>query len=166
MILTYIAKRNVHVLVYLSVFSNICTQIFYKFNKLFPYESLESKFDLAIKNVKVNQRSPLKLFCQKSLNFSMKSYILQFSYVWSCHKISQGQPKVIRWTLNYLGVSSVLNTTYQISSQLVHWFQRRRLLKVFTTNRHGGHIGHVTWTVFSQSKEAHMKFCYKWHSGF
>ena len=50
MILTYIAKK-IHVLIYLTAFSNFCTQIFYKFHKLFPYESQESKFGLAIKNV-------------------------------------------------------------------------------------------------------------------
>ena len=44
MILTYIVK-NVHVLIYLTVFINFCTQIFNKFNQLFPYESQESKFD-------------------------------------------------------------------------------------------------------------------------
>ena len=41
---------------------NFCSQIFYKFHKLFPYESMESKFDLAIKNVKVNPRSLLEHF--------------------------------------------------------------------------------------------------------
>ena len=61
MILTYNAK-TVHVLIYLTVFINFCTQIFYKYNKLFPYESQESKFDLAIKNVKVNQRLSLEHF--------------------------------------------------------------------------------------------------------
>ena len=33
--------KNVHVLIYLTVFINFCTQIFYKFHKLFPYESPE-----------------------------------------------------------------------------------------------------------------------------
>ena len=38
---------------------------------------------------------------------------------------------------------------------------------VFTMNKHGGHVGHVTWTVFPQLKEAlYIKFCYNRPSGF
>ena len=73
-----ILENNVHLLIYLTVFVNFCSQIFFKFHKLFPYESLESKFDLAIKNVKVNPRSSLEHFWGKSLKLSMKSYVLNF----------------------------------------------------------------------------------------
>ena len=38
MILIYIAK-TIYVLVYVTAFINFCTQIFYKFHKLFPYET-------------------------------------------------------------------------------------------------------------------------------
>ena len=38
MILTYIAKK-VYVLIYVTAFINFCTQIFYKFHKLFPCET-------------------------------------------------------------------------------------------------------------------------------
>ena len=60
----------------------------------------------------------------------------------------------LRPYLNYLGITSVPSATYQISKQLVNWFQRIRVLKVFTMNRHGGHVGHVTETVFPQPEEA------------
>ena len=58
-------QNNVHVLISLTICINFCSQIFYKFHKLFPYESPESKFDLAIKNVKVNSRSSLEHFWGK-----------------------------------------------------------------------------------------------------
>ena len=46
------------------------------------------------------------------------------------------------------------NGTYQISKQSVHWFQRGKVLKVFTMNRHGSYVDHMTWSVFPQPKEA------------
>ena len=87
-------QNNVHVLMYLTVLINFCSQIFYKFHK-----AQKAKFDLAIKNVKVNPRSSSEHFWVKSLKLSMKSYILKFSHVWSCRKISQGLPKVIIQTI-------------------------------------------------------------------
>ena len=98
-----------NVLISLTVFINLYSQIFYKLHKLFPYESPESKFDLAIKNVKVNPRSSLEHFGEKSLKLSMKSYVLKFPHVWSCRKISQGH------YLNYLGITLVPNATYYVS---------------------------------------------------
>ena len=59
-------------------------------------------------------------------------------------KIGQGQPKVI---FNNLSSTLVRNATYQVSRHSIHWFNRRRFVKVFTMNRHSGHIGHVTWTI-------------------
>ena len=59
MILTYNANKS-----YLTVFIKFCTKIFDKFHEFFQYES---KFDLAIKNVKVNPRSSLEHFGQKIL---------------------------------------------------------------------------------------------------
>ena len=58
-------QNNMNVLISLTVFINFCSQIFYKFHKLFPYESPESKIDLAIKNVKVNPRSSWEHFWGK-----------------------------------------------------------------------------------------------------
>ena len=49
--------------------------------------------------------------------------------------------------MNNLGSTVVLNATYQVSHPSVHWFLRKRFLKAFTIYGHGGHIGHVTWTV-------------------
>ena len=75
MIMPHIAKKNAYVHIYLTVFINFCIQICYKFHKLFSYDSPENKFNLAIKNVKVNPRSSLKYFGQLSSKPSMKSYV-------------------------------------------------------------------------------------------
>ena len=32
---------------------------------------------------------------------------------------------------------------------------RRRVLKVFAINSHGGHLGHVTWTIYTNSFSSH-----------
>ena len=47
----------------------------------------------------------------------------------------------------------------------------RRFLKVFTINEHGGHLGHVTCTIFINflscfTRRLHMKFGTDWPSGF
>ena len=46
----------------------------------------------------------------------------------------------------YPSITSVPNAIYQISTKSAQYFQRRAL-KVFTMNRHGSHVGHVTWVV-------------------
>ena len=33
-----------------------------------------------------------------------------------------------------------------MEEQSAQWFWRRRFFKVFTSNGHGGHLGHVIWT--------------------
>ena len=43
--------------------------------------------------------------------------------------------------------------------------------KVFTIYGHGGHLGHVTWTIYinfcsSFTRRLHMKFGFHWPSGF
>ena len=43
--------------------------------------------------------------------------------------------------------------------------------KVFTIYRFGGHLGHVTWTVYINFRSSipwrlHMKFDFDWPSGF
>ena len=47
---------------------------------------------------------------------------------------------------------------------------RRRVLKVFAINSHGGHLGHVTWAIYTNSfpllRMLHMKFGFDWPSGF
>ena len=43
--------------------------------------------------------------------------------------------------------------------------------KVFTIYRHGGHLGHVTWTIYINfgspfPMKLHIKFGFDWSSGF
>ena len=44
-------------------------------------------------------------------------------------------------------------------------------LRVFTIYGHGGHLGHVTWTIYtyfgsSFPRRLHIKFGFDWPSGF
>ena len=44
-------------------------------------------------------------------------------------------------------------------------------LKVFAIYSHGGHLGHVTWTIYTNFRSPflrmlHMKFGFDWPSGF
>ena len=44
-------------------------------------------------------------------------------------------------------------------------------LKVFTIYGHGGHLGHVTWTIYTNfsspfPRRLHIKFDFDWESGF
>ena len=68
----------------------------------------------------------------------------------SCRKIGQVNPRSLFELSRYYFSP---NATYQISRQFVHWFQRRKVLNVFTMNRPGSYADHMTWTVFSQLKE-------------
>ena len=47
----------------------------------------------------------------------------------------------------------------------------KKILKVFTINGHGGHIGHVTCTIYINflshfPRKIHMKFGIEWPIGF
>ena len=51
------------------------------------------------------------------------------------------------------------------------WFLRRRFFKVFTIYWHGGHLGHVTWTIYIKFSSffpmrLHIKFGFDSPSGF
>ena len=51
------------------------------------------------------------------------------------------------------------------------WFWRRGFLKVFTIYGHGGHFGHVTWSIYINfrspfPRRLHIKFCFNWSSVF
>ena len=97
MILTYTAK-NVYWLIYLTTLINFCTQIFNKFHKLFPRESQETNLILPWK-CQSQSIASLEHFWAKIFKTFHEIYVLEFSHVWSCHKIGQGQPKVIIWTI-------------------------------------------------------------------
>ena len=99
----------------------------------------------------------------------MKSYVLAFSHIWPCctkrSRSTQGHH------LNNLGSTWVTDATYIVPRPLVHWFWRRRFLKVFTIYRHGGHLGHVTkltCTNFHSHSPIsfHMNFGFKWPACF
>ena len=102
--------NNVHLLIYLTVFINFCSQIFYKFHKLLPYESLESKFDLAIKNVKVNLRSSLEHFLGKIFK---TSHEILCSKISPCLILPKNKSRSTQdHYLNCLGITLVRNATY------------------------------------------------------
>ena len=84
---------------------------------------------------------------------------------------SNGSRSTHGHNLNNLGSTRIENATYQVSRSSVKWFWRRRFFKVFTIYGHGGHLGHVTrtvWTIFRSPDpwRLHMKFGYNWPSGF
>ena len=66
--------------------------------------------------------------------------------IWPCRKIGQGQPRVIIWA--NLVVLKQPDAAYKVSRSSAFWF-RRRFFKVFTIYGHGGHLGHVTRTVWT-----------------
>ena len=87
--------------------------------------------------------------------------------IWPCRKIGQGQPRVIIWTnlavLEYL----MLHTKFQGHRP----FRSREDFKVFAKYGHGGHFGHVTWTILTNFRcpitwRFHMKFRFNRPSGF
>ena len=41
------------------------------------------------------------------------------------------------------------DATYQVLKQLAQWFWRRRYFKVLSIFEHGGNIGHVTGTIYT-----------------
>ena len=80
------------------------------FHKLFPYESLESKFDLAIKNVKVSPRSSLEHFWGKI--FKTFNEILFFK-IFPCLILPKNKSRSTQGHyVNYLGITLVPNATY------------------------------------------------------
>ena len=59
----------------------------------------------------------------------------------------------------------------QVSKSLAFWFWRRKFLKGFAIYSHGGHLGHVTLTVYTNFhslflRMLHIKFGFDWPSGF
>ena len=65
--------------------------------------------------------------------------------LWNRSRSTQGHH------LNKLGSTRAPNVAYQVSRSSAFWFWRRRFFKVFTIYGHGGHLGHVTWTVWFSS---------------
>ena len=91
------------------LFNYLLTSTPYKYHKLFPYESLESKFDLAIKNVKVNPRTSLEHFWGKI--FKTFHEIL-CSKIFPCLILPKNKSRSPQGHyLNYLDITLVPNAT-------------------------------------------------------
>ena len=80
----------------------------------------------------------------------------------TCCKIGQGQPRVIIWTNLVVLEHPMLHTKFQ---------GHLPFDKVFTIYGHGGHLGHVTRTFWSNFRSPipwrlHRKFGFNWPSGF
>ena len=93
--------------------------------------------------------------------FTFFSYKNINNQTWPCHKIGQGQHRVIIF-INLVGLEHPMQHTK---------FQGHRFFKVFTIYGHGSHLGHVTWTVWTNfrspiQRRFHMKFDFDWPSGF
>ena len=87
MIWIYIAE-NVYVLIYSTALINFCTQIFYKFHKLFSYESLKSNFDRAIKlsrSIQCHHKRP-QAKCSPTCEMSVCGEYVYNMYVKKCHQ--------------------------------------------------------------------------------
>ena len=71
----------------------------------------------------------------------------------------------------YTNYNAVSDASFQALLKSAHRFQRRNYFKVFTINGHGGHLGHVTWTIYTNFnfhflRILHMKFGFDWSIGF
>ena len=88
--------------------------------------------------------------------------------IWPCRKIGQGQSRVIIWRKLVVLEHHMLHTKFQGH---LPFGSREDFFKFFTIYGHGGHLGHVTrtvWTNFSSPIpwRLHMKFGFNRPSGF
>ena len=89
--------------------------------------------------------------------------------IWTCHKIGQGQPRVIIY-INFEGLNPQMgHTKFQGNWPSSSW--EEAFFKNFTIYGHGGHLGHVTWTKYiiflsPFAWRLHMKFKSNWPSSF
>ena len=87
---------------------------------------------------------------------------------WPCHKIGQGHPKAMIY-INFLELLSLM---------LLAKFQSHgpsdsgeEFLKVFAIYSHGGHLGHVTLTIYINFhspllRMLHMTYDFDWPNSF
>ena len=99
-----------------------------------------------------------------SKNFSFKCIRKQ---IWPWHLV--GQPRIIIWT-NLVGPTSPMLYTKSWGHRL-SGSGEEDFLRGFTIYGRGGHLGHVTrtiWTNFRSHilRSLHMKFEFNWPSGF
>ena len=88
---------------------------------------------------------------------------------WHCRKIGQGQPRVIIWTNLIWFEHPMLHTKFQ--GHRPFGSGKKDFFKIFIIYWHGGHLGHVTCTVWTNfqspiSRRLHMKFDLNRPSGF
>ena len=89
--------------------------------------------------------------------------------IWPCRKISQDQSRVIIWINLVVLEHPMLYTKFQGHQPFQFW--RRRFFKVFAIYGHGGHLGHVTGTSWTNFRSPipwrfRMKFDFDWLRGF
>ena len=88
-----------------------------------------------------------------STSFDVTDYNSLFLYrsirdqIWPCHKIGQGQSRIIIWinlvVIKYL----MLHTKFQ--GHRPFGSREEDFLKVFTIYGHSSNLGHVTWTIWT-----------------
>ena len=109
--------------------------------------------------------------------FAWSSLLLGPSRLKTGSELSQAWVRFVLGPKNTKGPSclgselSGYHATYQVSWKSSHWFWRRKFLKVFAIYSHGGHLGHVTWTIYINFRSPflrmlHMKFGFDWPSSF
>ena len=93
----------------------------------------------------------------------------QFSTNLTCRKLGQGQLSVII-NINFVELEYImLHAKFQ--DHYDYKFCRKIFLKVSTIYGHGGHLSHVTWTIYIKflspfPMRLHMKFGIDWSGGF
>ena len=89
--------------------------------------------------------------------------------IWPCHKLGQGQPRIIIWT-NYDGLESLMLHT-KFPGNWSTGSGEEDFWRVFTIYGCGGHLGHVTSIISSNfhfivPESFHTKFGSERHSSF
>ena len=112
----------------------------------------------------IDENSFWKIHC-----FSFFPYKSIRDQIWPCHKIGQDQPRVIIWINLVVLEHPMLHNKFQGHQPLGSG--EEDFLRFFIINRHGGHLGHVTWTVWTNfrspiPRRLHMKFSFNRPSGF
>ena len=72
----------------------------------------------------------------------------------------------LRWFVVVCGIS-----TDHVLNWIFYKILNLRFFKVFTIYWRGGHLGHVTWTIYTNfrspfPRRLHIKFGFDWPSGF
>ena len=86
---------------------------------------------------------------------------------WPGHKIGQGHPKV----MSYINFVELLSLMLHAKFQNHRPSNSGKMLKVFAIYSHGGHLGHVTFTIYINfcsfiPRILHIKFGFDWSSGY